>query len=220
MPAPSRAWTPFLMMVLRNVRDYGASGHGDVDDSKAINAAIADGNRCGKTCGITFSQGAIIYFPASDPHNRPIIKGCSNFTGMALINTDVYIPGGYECSLAMLFDIAANNQFFRHIRNFEFNLKDMPLKTDDAGQSLATTLQNLKFTMPKGKDVTHVGIFKENGSGGFISGREPLALIACRNLKVGISDYALPTIYREEFEVLGVDNSIVGLGLDLAAMRY
>jgi hypothetical protein len=47
------------------VKDYGASGRGDVDDSKAINAAIAEGNRCGKSCGNTFSQGAIIYFPVS-----------------------------------------------------------------------------------------------------------------------------------------------------------
>lgn len=73
------------------------------------------------------------------------------------------------------------NQFFRQIRNFEFDLRDMPLKTDDADQALvptglhwqvaqATSLQNLKFTMPTGKGITHVGIFTENGSGGFVSG--------------------------------------------------
>ncbi len=74
------------------------------------------------------------------------------------------------------------NQFFRHIRNFEFDLTEMPLKTDDSGQPLvptgihwqvaqATTLQNLKFTMPQSKNSTHVGIFTENGSGGFVSGK-------------------------------------------------
>lgn len=73
------------------------------------------------------------------------------------------------------------NQFFRHIRNFEFDLTEMPMKTDDSGQALAptgihwqvsqaTTLQNLKFKMPRGDNVTHVGIFTENGSGGFVSG--------------------------------------------------
>jgi hypothetical protein len=57
----------------------------------------------------------------------------------------------------------------------------MPLSTDDSNQPLvptgihwqvsqATSLQNLKFTMPRGIDVTHVGIFTENGYGGFISG--------------------------------------------------
>lgn len=30
-----------------------------------------------------------------DPHNRPIIKGCSKFTGIGLIDTDPYIPGAY-----------------------------------------------------------------------------------------------------------------------------
>lgn len=50
--------------VWRNVKDYGATGRGDVDDSKAINAAISDGTRCGKNCGNTFSQAAIIYFPS------------------------------------------------------------------------------------------------------------------------------------------------------------
>jgi hypothetical protein len=29
-----------------------------------------------------------------DPISRPIIKGCSNFEGIGLIDTDVYIPGG------------------------------------------------------------------------------------------------------------------------------
>jgi len=62
----------------------------------------------------------------------------------------------------------------------------MPLKTDEHGQPLVPTgihwqvsqacsLQNLLFKMPesKGKDsTTHVGIFTENGSGGFVSDLE------------------------------------------------
>jgi hypothetical protein len=37
----------------------------------------------------------------------------------------------------------------------------------------ATTLQNLKFVMPSaGNNVTHRGIFSENGSGGFVSDLE------------------------------------------------
>jgi hypothetical protein len=27
-----------------------------------------------------------------DPHDRPIIKGCDKFTGIALIDVDPYIP--------------------------------------------------------------------------------------------------------------------------------
>lgn len=56
----------------------------------------------------------------------------------------------------------------------------MPLKTNDNDQPLvprgihwkvsqARSLQNLKFTMPRGEKATHVGIFTENGSGGFVS---------------------------------------------------
>ncbi|KAK2037864.1 hypothetical protein LZ31DRAFT_546610 [Colletotrichum somersetense] len=47
----------------RNVKTYGATGGGEEDDAEAINAAIEDGNRCGRECGNTFAQGAIIYFP-------------------------------------------------------------------------------------------------------------------------------------------------------------
>jgi len=73
------------------------------------------------------------------------------------------------------------NQFFRQIRNFVFDMKQMPLKIKEHDQDLvptgihwqvaqATSLQNLKFIMPTGADVTHHGIFTENGSGGFVSG--------------------------------------------------
>lgn len=69
----------------------------------------------------------------------------------------------------------------RQIRNFVFDLTAMPTATDDAGQALSPTgihwqvsqacsLQNLLFKMPTGGNTTHVGIFMENGSGGFVSG--------------------------------------------------
>lgn len=47
----------------RNVKDYGADDRGVNDSVEAINAAIADGKRCGGECGNTFTKGAIIYFP-------------------------------------------------------------------------------------------------------------------------------------------------------------
>lgn len=45
------------------VKDYDADNTGETDTTEAINAAIQDGDRCGKECGNTFSQGAVIYFP-------------------------------------------------------------------------------------------------------------------------------------------------------------
>jgi pectate lyase-like protein len=74
--------------------------------------AIVAGNRCGQGCKSTSAKGAIIYFPpgtylisrpivqyyytvfTGHPEDRAVIKGSKNFVGMALIDTDVYIPGG------------------------------------------------------------------------------------------------------------------------------
>ncbi|XXG95201.1 hypothetical protein Hte_001461 [Hypoxylon texense] len=180
----------------RNVRDYDADNSGNDDATEAINAAIQDGNRCGLECGNTFSQGAIIYFPPGiykicrpviqlyytqfigEPTNPPTIKGCSDFQGIALFDTDPYIPGGNGANWYI-----NQNQFFRQIRNFIFDLTEMPSSTDDNDQPLVPTgihwqvsqacsLQNLVFKMPEATDdgsVTHVGIFMENGSGGFVS---------------------------------------------------
>ncbi|KAI2615067.1 pectate lyase superfamily protein-domain-containing protein [Hypoxylon sp. NC1633] len=177
----------------RNVRDFGAKGDGETDDSDAINKAVAEGNRCDADCGSTFASGAMVYFPpgtykickpivqlyltqfVGNPDNRPVIKGCSDFKGIALIDTDPYGPGGVNWYVNQ-------NQFFRQIRNFVFDMTEMPKDTrvqDDLPiaptgihwqVAQATSLQNLLFKMPpKSKDTTHVGIITENGSGGFVA---------------------------------------------------
>lgn len=180
------------------VDDFHADNTGNKDATEAINAAVLAGDRCGEECGNTFSSGAIIYFPPGtykicrpivqlyytqfigDPHDRPIIKGCDEFEGIALIDTDPYIPGGGGTNWYI-----NQNQFFRQIRNFVFDLRDMPAATNDHDQALVPTgihwqvsqacsLQNLHFKMPVAKSgsknkTTHVGIFMENGSGGFVS---------------------------------------------------
>ncbi|KAK4202936.1 glucan 1,3-beta-glucosidase, partial [Triangularia verruculosa] len=181
----------------RNVLDYGADNTGSSNTEEAINAAIIDGNRCGVDCGSTTVRPALIYFPpgtykictpiiqyyftqfVGNPNDRPIIKGCDSFTGIALLDVNPYIPGsGINWYISQ-------NQFFRQIRNFVFDLTSMPAATDENGQPLvptgihwqvsqASSLQSLLFLMPKAEDLggkppTHVGIFTENGSGGFVS---------------------------------------------------
>ncbi|EGC48290.1 LysM domain-containing protein [Histoplasma capsulatum var. duboisii H88] len=180
----------------RDVVEYGADNTGEKDATEAINAAIGDGDRCGLECGNTFTKGAIIYFPPGtykicrpiiqlyytqfigDALDPPIIKGCDTFQGIALFDTDPYVPNGNGQNWYI-----NQNQFFRQIRNFIFDLTEMPLSTADHDQPLVPTgihwqvsqacsLQNLVFNMPKATDsnkVTHVGIFMENGSGGFVS---------------------------------------------------
>ncbi|KAK3317422.1 pectin lyase fold/virulence factor [Cercophora scortea] len=190
----------------RDVTDFGADNTGKTDATEAINAAVSswskaapnligglNNTRCGKTCGNTFTQGAIVYFPPGtykickpviqlyytqfigDAKKPPTIKGCSTFEGIALFDTDPYIPGGSGSQWYI-----NQNQFFRQIRNFVFDLTDMPLSTAENDQPLvptgihwqvaqATSLQNLVFNMPKSSSTTAVGIFTENGSGGFVS---------------------------------------------------
>ncbi|KAH9238229.1 glycoside hydrolase family 55 protein [Colletotrichum gloeosporioides 23] len=187
------------------VDDFGADNSGESDATEALNAASASWNkdsvggdrtRCGEKCGNTFSQGAIVYFPGGtykictpviqyyytqfvgDPNDMPIIKGCDDFQGIALFDVDPYIPGasGQQWYINQ-------NQFFRQIRNFRFDLTDMPDSTAENDQDLvptgihwqvsqATSLQNLVFDMPTTSSTTAVGIFTENGSGGFVSDLE------------------------------------------------
>lgn len=117
-----------------------------------------DLQRCGADCSATSTRGAMVYFPpgeyliskpivqyyytafAGHPVNRAKIRGSKDFKGIALIDTDVYIPmakGAEWCAPPFLSSsrpLSSNldsrwthqNNFYRQIRNLVFDLSDMP----------------------------------------------------------------------------------------------
>lgn len=102
-----------------------------------------------------------------DANDLPVIKGTSDFTGMALIDADPYSDDGSSW-------YTNQNNFFRSIRNFVVDLTDMPQGSGagihwQVGQ--ATSLQNIRFEMAKGGGGANKqqGIFMDNGSGGFMT---------------------------------------------------
>lgn len=188
----------------RDIRDFGATGDGETDDTAAINRAVAafskdntDKTRCGKECGSSTTLQALVYFPpgtylVSSPiiqyyHTQfvgnaithPVLKGSANFSGIAIVDNDVYIPNGNGAEWYI-----NQSNFLRQIRNIDFDLTAMKNSNRQGIQRYtptgihwqvgqATSITNCKFTMPvsTGDDsTTAVGIFMENGSGGTMSG--------------------------------------------------
>lgn len=110
------------------------------DDTAAINAAIADGNRCGLGCDSSTTTPALIYFPpgtymvsspiimyyfsqlVGDATDLPTIKAMPGFNGIAVLDSDVYIPNGYESEW-----YTNQNNFYRQARNFVIDITQMPM---------------------------------------------------------------------------------------------
>jgi hypothetical protein len=169
--------------VFRNVKDYGAVGDGSTDDTVAINTAISDGNRCGQGCDSSTTVPALVYFPpgtylvskplvqlyytqfVGDAVSPPTLKAAASFQGMAVIDSDPYDDNGTNWWVNQ-------NNFFRQVRNFVIDLTAMPA-TAGAGihwqVAQATSLQNIVFNMHTEAGNKQIGIFMDNGSGGFMA---------------------------------------------------
>ncbi|KAK5945682.1 hypothetical protein PMZ80_002889 [Knufia obscura] len=185
--------------IFRNVKDYGATGDGNTDDSAAINRAIREGDNLGDRCGGDACDSstitpAIVYFPAGtykisnplimyyytqmigDANSMPRIQGSAdfNFTGnLALLDADPYIPNGNGANW-----FTNQNNFYRQIRNLVIDMTLMP-EVGPFGQEVngihwqvaqACSMQNVVFDMKAPTPTSKQrGIMMENGSGMFMS---------------------------------------------------
>lgn len=126
---------------------------------------------------------AVVYFPAGtylisssifpayftqligDAAAPPTLRATANFAGFGLIDGNPYY--------SPVLNWKSVNVFFRQVRNLVLDTTAIAPGTPATGMhwptSQATSLQNIVFNMPATPDVVHVGLFIEEGSGGFMT---------------------------------------------------
>jgi glucan 1,3-beta-glucosidase len=178
----ARGWSQRTSMEMcRYANIKVCQGDGVTDDTAAINLAISasvnNGVRCGQGCASTTTTPAVVYFPAGtylisssimdyyytqligDATNPPTLKATAGFAGFGLIDGDHY----YTQNL----NWGSTNVFYRQVRNFVFDLTNIPPGSAASGihwpTAQATSLQNIVFQMSAAPGTQHVGVFCESG---------------------------------------------------------
>ncbi|KAM0211010.1 hypothetical protein ACHAQD_010475 [Fusarium lateritium] len=168
----SSPFAPSGYQVWRDVKDFG---DGVADDTDAINKAISSDGRCGggKCTGSTIYP-ATVYFP---PGIYKVSSSIIQYYNTEMIG-NVYTGETSEWYLNQ-------NNFLRSVRNFIIDVRPTPSDAQVCGihwqVAQGTSLENIHFYMKKFKDdpkttqqassiiFIHMGIYMENGSGGFLS---------------------------------------------------
>ncbi|PYH85075.1 exo-1,3-beta-D-glucanase [Aspergillus uvarum CBS 121591] len=208
--------------VYRDVTDpaFGARGDGVTDDTDAINAAISFGGSCQENCESSSTRGTFIYFPpgtylissplnasyysqlVGDANDLPIIKTSPSFVGLGAIQSDVYIPNdnGNEWYIEQ-------SNFYRQVRNFIIDISETTTASA-AGLhwqvAQATSLTNVYISASSSAGTTQMGLYTENGSGGFMSGCTISG--GAYGIYGGNQQYTV-----RDFQIFGQTNASIGL---------
>ncbi|KAK6498769.1 hypothetical protein TWF481_011343 [Arthrobotrys musiformis] len=170
--------------VYRNVKDFGAKGDGETDDTAAIQNAISSGNRCGQGCDSSTTKPAVVFFPPGtynissaiityyqthmigDPYDLPRLKAFRGFVGYAVIEGNPYSAPNVNWH-------GPTNNFYKVVRNFIIDTTAMPADAYGTGihwqVAQATSLTNIIFYSNPSAGTKHQGLYIENGSGGYMS---------------------------------------------------
>ncbi|PIA97500.1 Glucan 1,3-beta-glucosidase [Cercospora beticola] len=176
---------PSNYTVFRNVKDYGAKGDGLTDDSKAINAAITEGDRCAPgVCNTTTTTPAVVYFPAGtymvnasivsyyytqligNPNCPPVIRATPSFpAGSFVVDGNQYTDKGLGYKPV--------DTFWRQVRNLIIDTTLVPANTSVTALHWPTgqvnQVSNLVFNLSDAPGTQHIGMLCEEGSGGLLT---------------------------------------------------